>query len=171
MAIVRRLYLLRHAKSSWGNPKLEDHDRPLAPRGRKAMKPMARFLRREAVHPSLVLCSSAKRARQTLERVLPALGDGVTLEVDDGLYTFDADVLLARLKRVPAATRSVMIVGHNPAIQELTLWLAASGEGLHRVRTKFPTGAFAVLDVPVAWSRLRPEAAELLAFVTPSELG
>jgi phosphohistidine phosphatase len=170
MAIVRRLYLLRHAKSSWGDPKLDDHERPLAPRGKKGMKPMARFLRRHAVHPSLVLCSSAKRARQTLERVLPSLGDGVTLEIDDGLYTFDAEVLLARLKRVPAAFHSVMVVGHNPAMQELALLLASSGEGLDRLGMKFPTGAFAELDIPVAWSRLRPGTAELLAFVRPSEL-
>jgi phosphohistidine phosphatase len=166
----RRLYLLRHAKSSWDDPRLDDHDRPLAPRGKRAMKDMARHLRREGVHPELVLCSSAKRARQTLERLLPALGDGVTLEVDDDLYTFHADVILARLKRVPASVTSVMVVGHNPAVEELTLQLAADGARTDRVGAKFPTGAVATLDVRVAWSRLKPGAAELSAFVTPADL-
>src|SRR5438067_3225138 len=98
MAIVRTLYLLRHAKSSWDDPRVDDHDRPLAPRGKRAMKAMARHLRRAEVHPSLVLCSSANRARQTLERVLPSLGEDVPIGVEDELYTFDANVLLGRLK-------------------------------------------------------------------------
>jgi phosphohistidine phosphatase len=173
VGIVRQLYLLRHAKSDWDHPKLDDHDRPLAPRGKKAMKAMARYLRREGIHPDVVLCSSAKRARQTLERVLSALGDGVDLEVEDDLYTFDADVLLARLKRVPAAVGSVMVVGHNPATQELGVLLAGSGAeaDLARVGARFPTGGFAALDVPVAWSRLKPGIATLRSFVTPRDLG
>src|SRR5437868_8884110 len=98
--MVRHLYLMRHAKSSWDDPGVDDHDRPLAPRGKQAMKLMARRLRKEGVHPDLVLCSSAKRARQTLERILPSLGGGVRIEVEDELNTFDAEVLYRRLRRV-----------------------------------------------------------------------
>jgi phosphohistidine phosphatase SixA len=131
VGIVRQLYLLRHAKSDWDHPKLDDHDRPLAPRGKKAMKAMARYLRREGIHPDVVLCSSAKRARQTLERVLPALGDGVDLEVEDDLYTFDADVLLARLKRVPTPRRkSWACCWRAPALRRI--WLG-SARGSPRV--------------------------------------
>ncbi len=168
--MVRYLYLLRHAKSDWDDPKLADKDRPLAARGRKAMKAMARYLRHEAIHPELVLCSSAKRARQTLERVLPSLGDDVTLEVEEGLYTFDDEPLFARLKQVPASVTSLMLVGHNPAMQDLTLRLAGSGADLTRVGSKFPTGALAVLTVPVAWSRLKSAVAELSSFVTPGDV-
>jgi phosphohistidine phosphatase len=170
MAIERHLYLLRHAKSSWDDAKLADHERPLAPRGKKAMKAMARHLRREGIHPQRVLCSSAKRARQTLERIIPALGNDVALEVEDALYTFDDEPLFVRLKRVPASVTSLMLVGHNPALQDLTLRLAGSGEAIDRVAAKFPTGALAVLSIPVAWSRLRPGVAQLVAFVSPSDV-
>jgi phosphohistidine phosphatase len=169
---TRQLYLLRHAKSSWDDAGVPDHDRPLAPRGERSMKAMARHLRHAGVHPQLVLCSSALRARQTLQRVLPALGDGVRLEVEEELYTFDAVVLLRRLKRVPAAISSLLLVGHNPAMQDLTLRLAGSGSGdaLERAGAKFPTGALASIDVPSAWSRLRAGDARLASFVTPRDL-
>jgi phosphohistidine phosphatase len=118
-----------------------------------------------------VLCSSAKRARQTLERVLPSLGEDVPIEVEDELYTFDATVLLGRLKKVPASVSSVMLVGHNPAMQELALLLAGSGNDLARAEAKFSTGALATLNVPVAWSRLRPGVGELTSFVAPKDIG
>lgn len=167
---ARHLYLLRHAKSSWDDPDAPDHDRPLAPRGEKAMKAMARHLRHAGIHPQLVLCSSALRARQTLQLVLPALGGGVRLEVEEDLYTFGSAVLLSRLKRVPAPISSLMLVGHNPAMQELTLRLAGSGDALSRVGAKFPTGALAVIDVASAWSRLRLGQARLASFVAPRDL-
>jgi phosphohistidine phosphatase len=167
---MRDLYLLRHAKSSWDDPRQDDHERPLAPRGVASMKAIAKHLRREGVAPDLVLCSSARRARETLERVLPALGDA-TIEVEDGLYTFDASILLRRIHRVPAAVRSLMLVGHNPAMQDLAGELAAGGKTLPRLRTKFPTGALATIEIPRAtWLRLKPGDAQLRAFVTPKDL-
>ena len=169
--MVRYLYLLRHAKSSWDHPRLEDHDRPLAPRGKRAMKAMARHLRKADIHPDLVLCSSAARARQTLDRVLPALDSSVAYEVEDALYTFDDDTVLRRLRDVPATVSSIMIVGHNPAMQDLALRLAGRGDDLDRVRSKFPTGALATLRIPRAtWRGLRPGSAELVSLVTPKDL-
>jgi phosphohistidine phosphatase len=169
----RTLYLLRHAKSSWDDPALDDADRPLAPRGRRALKALARHLRDRSVHPGLVLCSSSLRTRQTLERVLPAIGDAATLEVEDRLYTFDAEQVLARLRQVPARVRSVMVIGHDPAMRDVTLALAGDGEAgaLERVRAKFPTAALATLEVPVPWTRLSPGCARLVAFVRPKDLG
>jgi phosphohistidine phosphatase len=164
--MVRHLYLLRHAKSSWDDAKLADRDRPLASRGKKAMKAMARHLRHEGIRPDVVLCSPAKRARQTLERVRDSLGDDAAIEVEDELYTFDADVVLRRLKKVPASVTSVMVVGHNPAMEELAALLAPAGEA----PGAFATGALASFSVPVAWSRLRPGCAELTSFVSPKEL-
>jgi phosphohistidine phosphatase len=169
--MVRYLYFLRHAKSSWNDHSTDDHDRPLAPRGRKAMKAMAQHIRKADVRPELILCSSAARARQTLDRVLPALPATTPFEVEDALYTFDSDQVLGRLRRIPAAVGSVMVVGHNPALQDLTLRLAAHGSALERVRTKLPTGALATLRIPRAtWRSLRDGSAELVALVTPKDL-
>jgi phosphohistidine phosphatase len=169
--MVRYLYLLRHAKSSWDRTNLDDHDRPLAPRGKRSMKAMARHIRKADVHPDLVLCSSAARARQTLDRVLPALAASTAFEVEDALYTFDDGELLRRLRLVPATVGALMVVGHNPAMQDLTLRLAGRGDDLERVRTKFPTGALATLRIPRAtWRGLRPGSAELVSLVTPKDL-
>jgi phosphohistidine phosphatase len=169
--MVRYLYLLRHAKSSWDDPRMDDHDRPLAPRGKRAMNAIARHVRKADVRPELILCSSAARARQTLDRVLPAMAGATAFEVEDGLYTFDGDDLLRRLREVPASVGSVMLVGHNPALQELALTLAGRGDALDRMRSKLPTGALATLRIPRAtWHGLRAGSAELVSLVAPKDL-
>jgi phosphohistidine phosphatase len=123
------------------------------------------------VRPELILCSTALRARQTLERVRPGLGEDAEVEFDPSLYAFDADALLARVRELPEAVRSVMLVGHNPAMQELVLTVASSGEGLDDVRRKFPTGAVARLDLGVgSWRELDASTARLGVFVTPRGL-
>ena len=165
MAGPRMLFLLRHAKSSWDDPELRDHDRPLAPRGRRAAKLMAGHIRDEGIRPSLVLCSSAVRARQTLAGVAP---DG-EVSVEQELYGASADDLLDRLRRVPDGVESVMLIGHNPAMQDLALTLA--GGGAEQVERKFPTGALATLSFAGEWSELAPGGAELVAFVRPKQLG
>jgi phosphohistidine phosphatase len=168
---MKYLYLLRHGKSSWEDAGLPDHDRPLAPRGRHAAKLVAEHLRRELTPIDLVLCSSARRTCQTLEGIARAIGDDVPVQVERELYSAHGDDLLGRLRRVPTATQSVMVVGHNPAIQELTLGLAQGGEELSRVKRKFPTGALATLTFERDWHQLQPQDAELVAFVTPRDLG
>jgi phosphohistidine phosphatase len=169
---VKRLYVLRHAKSSWNQPDLPDQERPLSGRGRGAAKGMAKHLRTEGLSPSLVLCSSALRARQTLDALAPALPKDTAISVEDGLYGAGAQELLQRLRDVPEPCPSVLLIGHNPAVQELTLLLAGSGKGLDRAATKFPTAALATLEVDSAlWSELGPAGAELVAFVVPRDLG
>jgi phosphohistidine phosphatase len=163
---VKRLFLLRHAKSSWDDADLADRDRPLAPRGRRAVKVMAGHIRDEKISPSLVLCSPARRTRETLEGVAP----GGEVQIEDELYGASEADLLERLQRVPDEIDSVMLIGHNPAIQELALDLAAGGERRGDVENKFPTAALATLTVPDDWQELRPGSAELVAFVTPKEL-
>ena len=95
---MRRLYLLRHAKSAWDDPALRDRDRPLAPRGRKAAKRVARWANKHGVRPQLVVCSSAVRAQQTLQLVLPGLGEPDVL-VEVTLYAAGAETLLTRIRR------------------------------------------------------------------------
>jgi len=167
-----RLWLLRHAKSSWDDPEMEDVDRPLAARGARAADRMRDYLDAEAIRPELVLCSSALRTRETLGRILPGLGPELTVRIEPSVYTFDADHLLELLRELPADVGSVMLIGHNPAMQELASDLASDGERLDELRAGFPTAALAELDVRVgSWDKLMPGSARLERFVVPRELG
>ncbi len=163
------LYLLRHAKSSWDDPALTDHERPLAPRGCRDAKRIASHLRERAIEPELVLCSTAARTRETLELVRPSLG-APTVLLEEELYGASADELLARLRRVPDEVESVLLVGHNPGLQELALVLAAGGDELERLEAKFPTAALATLALATTWSRLGPDGATLGEYVVPKQL-
>jgi phosphohistidine phosphatase len=165
MTEAKRVLLLRHAKSSWDDPALDDYDRPLAPRGRKAAKLIGAYLSREQVQIGLVLCSSARRARETLDLIATA-GE---IQIERGLYGASADRLLKRLRRVPDEVAAVMLIGHNPAIQDLAVSLDAGVSEL--AARKFPTGALAWLTVTGPWRALEPHQAQLAAFVTPRELG
>jgi phosphohistidine phosphatase len=163
-ATTKRLFLLRHAKSSWDDPTLSDHERPLAPRGRKAAERMSGHLGDHDVDISLVLCSSARRTRETVDLVAPP-GE---IRVEPGLYGASADQLLDRLRHVPEEVPSVMLVGHNPAIHELAIDLAGPGTDL--ADRKFPTGALATFSFAGAWAALEPGRATLEGFVVPREL-
>ena len=163
---MHELHLLRHAKSSWDEPGLPDQERPLAPRGRKASKKLARYLRDQEIRPDLVLCSSARRTQETLERIRSSLGEPV-VEIEDGLYAAGAASLLARLRELPDAVESALLIGHNPGFQELVLLLAPSEP---RLAAKFPTGALASFVIAEPWSRLGEAQAELTAYVVPREL-
>lgn len=166
---VKRLYLLRHAKSSWKDDTLADQDRPLSGRGRKAAKRMAEYMRAEGIVPALVLCSSARRARETLERVLPGPSGDVEVEIEDDLYAAGAEELLARLRRVQVDVPSVLLIGHNPGLEQLAASLAHA-ERLPDLEAKYPTGALAVLAFEGSWDGLRPGVAELTEFVKPRDL-
>jgi phosphohistidine phosphatase len=141
----------------------------LAGRGRKASNVIADYARRQEIAPSVVLCSSAVRTRETLDRLLPALGSPEVL-IERGLYEASAGDLLARLREVPDAAASVLLVGHQPAIQQLALGLAGDGEQLARLRAKFPTAAMATLLFVGEWGLLEPGCAELVDYVKPKEL-
>ena len=163
---MRFVYLLRHAKSSWTTD-AADHERPLAGRGRRAAKAIARHLRDQGIEPELVLCSTARRARETLERIEPALG-APTVLIEPGLYGASTDELLERLRGVPDEVGSVMLIGHNPGIQLLALELARPARELE---ANYPTAALATLAFPGAsWAALGRGGAELVGFVRPREL-
>ena len=142
---MKRLYLLRHAKSSWKDPGLPDHDRPLAGRGRRAAAAIGRHLRAQGIEPELVLCSTARRARETLERIEPALP---TADID-----------------------SVMVIGHNPGLQRLALDVARPAAAVRELEAKYPTAALATLAfADPTWQALERGTAELAAFVRPRDL-
>jgi phosphohistidine phosphatase len=164
------LSLLRHAKSAWDDETLTDHERPLAPRGIRDAKRMAEHLRSTGAQPELVLCSSAVRTRQTLDLVTPALGDAAVL-IEDELYGASAESLLERIRGVPESVRSVLVIGHNPGLEDLALGLASGGDALDDLRVKFPTCALATLDFGgTTWADARPGGAILKGFVIPKTL-
>jgi phosphohistidine phosphatase len=151
---------------------MEDVDRPRAPPGGRAADRMRDNLDAEGIRPELVLCSSALRTRETLGRVLPGLGPELTVRIEPSVYSFDADQLLDRLRELPANVGSVLLIGHNPAMQELASLLAAQGDRLDDLRKGFPTAALAELDAPVgSWDELTPGSGRLERFVVPRDLG
>jgi phosphohistidine phosphatase len=178
MSARKQLLVLRHAKSSWDDPGLDDRERPLAPRGRRAVKLLADHLRKHHIEPAQVLCSPARRTRETYDGVAPA-GE---LHLEQELYGASGDDILERLRRVPEPTPSVMVIGHNPALQVLILRLTGAngkskprGDGaaqamLDELQRKFPTGALATLTFDGPWRELSAGSAELVDLVRPRDL-
>jgi phosphohistidine phosphatase len=170
--MTRRVVLVRHAKSSWETAGAADHDRPLAPRGRRAVAALRPHLAASGIAPDLVLCSTARRAVETWEGIAPAFPSDTPVELTDELYGASAGDLLHCLRRLPPAVGCALIVGHNPGLEGLAIRLAGSGPAdlLRRLHAKFPTGALATLDVPGTWANLRWNTAALAGYVVPREL-
>ena len=169
----RLICLLRHAKSSWDDPTLEDIDRPLAPRGRRATEVMRDYIRLADINPDLVLCSPSARTRETLQAVKSGFGGDVKTRYEKMLYHGESSDLMERLRSLPDALTSVMLVGHNPGFEDLAISLVGSGDpqAVGRMKTKFPTGALALLVLDVDhWEDLKPRTCELHSFVVPREL-
>jgi len=168
---MHTLYLLRHAKSSWADPAQLDHARPLAARGRRDGKRIAKHLVELGIEPELLLCSSAERTRETLELIRPALSATSTVMLEAELYAATSDMLLERIRALPDTVASVMMIGHNPGLHDLALVLASAGAELERLKTKFPTGALATLELSnTTWSELSQADAVLAAYVVPKQL-
>ena len=182
----RTLVLFRHAKSAW--PDVPDHDRPLARRGIRAAPVMGRWLREAGLVPGQVLCSTARRARETWQFAQAGLAASPPVTIDVRIYAAAPAALLALIREAPPATGTLLLIGHNPAIEDLARLLAAApgaaGPGtagprtgdshhsdLDRMRSKFPTAAIAVLRSGGTWHDLAPGRARLTAFVTPGDLG
>lgn len=171
---MRTLFLLRHAKSSWGDPELADHDRPLNGRGRRACEAVGAWLSRQPHTPTHLLCSTARRARDTAARVAAQLEPKPSLELAGDLYLASALEMLVRVQALPDACERAMLVAHEPGIRDLALCLVGGGDatGRARLRAKFPTGAVAVIGFPArSWQEVRPDLGRLHEFVTPRELG
>jgi phosphohistidine phosphatase len=168
---VRTVILLRHGKSSWSDPTLADLDRPLAPRGERASRTIAKYMRRKKIRPALVLCSPSLRTRQTLEAIESSLGKGSAVKLVPQLYAASERELLERLRAVPDSVGSVMLIGHNPGLHDLARALASRGADLPKLEQKFPTAALATLAVDSnSWAVLRPGDAELINYVIPRQL-
>ncbi|MCX5013011.1 MULTISPECIES: histidine phosphatase family protein [unclassified Streptomyces] len=164
----RRLVVLRHAKSAWP-PDVPDAERPLGPRGLRDAPAAGRWLREGDCEPDLVVCSPARRTRQTWDLAAAESGVSAPVTYEERVYGASTEELLDLVRETPAQVRTLLLVGHNPGAQELVLSLAGEGDarGLEQARTKFPTSAIAVLRVPGSWSSLVPGAARLTDLVVP----
>jgi len=168
---ARRLLLLRHAKSSWDDPQLEDRERPLAPRGRRAAAALGARLARRGPKPDRVLCSPARRTRETL--ALLDLAKRTPVAFDEALYLASAQSLLARIRRLPASARCALVIGHDPGLDHLVRLLVSGGreKALRRLEHGFVTGALAELQVPEAgWRELAAGSSTLERFVRPKDV-
>ncbi len=169
---MHRLHLLRHAKSSWDEG-VEDHERPLSKRGDRAARLVGESLPAAISRLDLVLCSSAVRARATLDHVLSGFAPTPRCLVEDGLYLAGSAQLLKRLRRLDEAVREVMVIGHNPGLQDLALALAdPASHGYPRLAAgKFPTAARVSFAIPAAWSSLGRARYPVVDYATPKSLG
>lgn len=168
---VRTLLLLRHAKSDWSDPGLDDHDRPLAPRGLRATARIGGYLERRGARPRLVLSSSSLRTVDTARRVTSAWDARIRPERD--LYLADAERMLARIRACPDDADPLMVVGHFPGIHDLARRLRRPpGDGAEDpLAGKFPTGGLAVLGFAAGrWAGIEPGTGVLEAFVRPRDL-
>jgi phosphohistidine phosphatase len=163
---LKTLYILRHAKAAPESGE-GDAERPLMKRGRKAAAAMGGYLAGLQPSPTLVLCSTARRTRETLDAILPALDAEPQLLIEEALYLAGVSRLLDRLQRLPEQAQSVLLIGHNPGLHQLAAPLASEAGELAE---SFPTAALAVLRVSGHWSALRPHQATLIDFKTPKSL-
>lgn len=160
---MRRLVLVRHAKSAWDDPSLADHDRPLAPRGEQALPKIRTHVATLDLPRLLVLCSTANRARATLDGIAPVIPADAAVTHERRVYESDAGGLLDLIRAVDDDFESVMVVGHNPALQDLAVTLVVGGDAIGRdqLSTKLPTGAVVCLSFEAAWSELPARGAIL----------
>lgn len=162
---MKTLLVMRHAKSSWDDPGQRDFDRPLNKRGKKDAPRMGRALAARGLHPDLVLASPAARVKLTLEAFLPAAGIEIEPRYEESLYGASAAEMMALVRRLPAAARCALLVGHNPGLEELVGRLSGSSG------VTMSTAALACLEVPgETWSGVEDGGANLAWLLRPKEL-
>ncbi|MBB3046838.1 phosphohistidine phosphatase [Litorivivens lipolytica] len=163
---MKTLYLLRHAKSSHDDDSLDDFDRPLSKRGKRDAVAVASVIEKHCSAVEHIFSSPAKRCRSTIKRVRNALdAPSGELTLDDALYSFDHNDLLNWLKDRDTRLQCILLVGHNPALEDLLEVLTGQG---HR---HFPTAGFAELQLKVEyWDQIRAGCADLIHFDSPKDL-
>src|SRR5260221_9732237 len=168
---MKTLHLLRHAKSSWKDPGLDDHDRPLSKRGRETAKGIAAYLRRAKIAPDLVICSTAVRARQTFDPIAKTTKPP-KIVLEKGIYEVAQEKIWKHLWKLPESAECVILIGHNPGLHDLALELADadSAELVPARGGKFPTGAMASFCFDGAWNAVRPHSAMLFSYMRPKAM-
>ncbi len=163
-----RLILVRHAKSDWGMPGLDDHDRPLNPRGRRAAAAIGTWLAERGHVPDGALLSTAKRVGETWDGLSPALGGKVPVTRHRSLYLASPEAMLDALPSQSADR--VMLIAHNPGLASLAQWLTEDPPQRDEF-DRFPTCATLVLDFDAAdWGAIQPMTGQVVDFVVPRDL-
>jgi phosphohistidine phosphatase len=169
---MKRLLLLRHAKSAWPDG-IEDHDRPLGDRGRRDAPMMGAYLASAGLQPDLALVSSARRTQETWALVEPALKEPCFARTVPSIYEAEPQAILAAIHDVPDESETLLVIGHNPGFEELAVLLAPQGEAdaLGRLRTKYPTSGLAAIAFDLErWVDVAPGSGWLEVFVSPKTL-
>lgn len=170
---MRRLMLLRHAKSDWSTPGQRDIDRPLSARGREAAALMGRYMAQHGLVPDQALVSSARRTRETWDRLAPAFAKQPDSVYEPRLYESSPARMLEIVQAAETAIHTLLLLGHNPGMEELAAMLAASGDtdARQQMLEKFPTGALAIIDFAVDdWTEVNANGGRLDRFVLPRAL-
>ena len=168
---MKRLTLLRHAKSGWDDPVTRDFDRPLNPRGRRAARTVGAEMKAQRLAFDLVLASPARRVVETIEEVAAGFG-AIKADYDERLYLAPAATLLDIVRHAPDRVERLLLVGHNPGFEELALRLSRRGARLRaEIEVKYPTGTVAEIELPVEhWSEVKEGTGRLLRFIRPRDL-
>jgi phosphohistidine phosphatase len=164
-----RLMLLRHAKSAWPEG-VDDHERPLAGRGKAAAPVMGRYMAAQGLVPDLAVVSTARRAQETWALASAAFAQEIKRRDEKRIYEASAQTILGVIRKTPARVKTLLLVGHNPGFEELAQMLAHDGEpdAIALIRKKYPTGALAVIDFEVErWNEVAAGEGKLERFVTP----
>lgn len=170
---MKRLILLRHAKSGWDDPISRDFDRPLNKRGRKAARTVGREMKAQGLEWDRAIASPAVRVVETLADVADGYGSPIEPDWDKRIYLATLETLLDLLHGVDDETDTLLLVGHNPGLETLALHLTREdGEGLRReVQTKYPTGTVAEIAIPVDhWSDVAEGLGRIAKFIRPRDL-
>lgn len=161
---MKTLFLLRHAKSSWKDASLPDFERPLNKRGRRAAPLIGKFMRRQKLHPQLILCSPAERARETIALVEEAASLKAELRYDERIYEATAAGLRIIVSEIDEQAEGMLLVGHNPGMEELLDFL--TGEVRH-----MPTASLAHITLDIErWADVQERSGELVRLIRPKEL-
>jgi phosphohistidine phosphatase len=170
---MRRLLLLRHAKAERSAPGGRDHDRVLNERGRADARKLGAFLARHAFVPDRALVSTATRTRQTWELLATAFAKAPPVSFDERIYDASPQTILEAVNDTAPETGTLLVIGHNPTLQELAAMLTASGDidARERLGEEFPTAALAAISFAAEdWSGVHPHGGRLEHFVTPKWL-
>jgi phosphohistidine phosphatase len=161
--MMKQLYVVRHAKSSWSNAQQTDFERPLNERGKNDAEIIGKKLHEYSILPDYILCSNAKRTRQTLKRLLKYLPvSDKQIEYKNELYLADAQQLNFEVSKLPDEFNKVMVIAHNPGVTNFTNYLL--GEDI----VSFPTLGIASLEITVdSWQELTSGTAVLRHFIYP----
>ena len=168
---MKQLIIVRHAKSDRDDPTLNDDERPLSPRGLTELPRVAKWLASQKLKIDLILSSPVKRARQTTQLLCEGAGlDAKKIEWQDSLYLADVETLLDAIGHVPAKTKELMIIGHNPGLEELLRYLCGNDLPLTKNGKLLTTAAIAVVELPDDWGTIKPRSGHLIQLMRPKEL-